>query len=156
MRELAPCSGCLRHVHVDDAACPFCLLPLVAASVLGRGESRWSRLQRVPSGLSRSALYALSSALLCQTACEGGQTSGAPAVSEPPTLVGATEVAPTAPLILQPTVTSATAPEREGCASEDCMMQALYGAPPFKRERRKGAKPSKCGCDPQDPMCDCY
>lgn len=59
MTDLRPCSGCRRHVALDERVCPFCEAPLAAVSpkdpLLGR--------------MSRAAVFA--GAALASTACGG-------------------------------------------------------------------------------------
>ena len=59
MTDLRPCSGCRRHVSIDERVCPFCETTLTAASphqpMFGR--------------LSRAAVFA--GAALASTACGG-------------------------------------------------------------------------------------
>ncbi|MGE0784832.1 MAG: hypothetical protein AB7S26_04015 [Sandaracinaceae bacterium] len=47
---LSPCPGCARHVHIDEASCPFCSSPL-AASRLAPPSARALRT------LGRAALF---------------------------------------------------------------------------------------------------
>ena len=61
MTDLRPCSGCRRHVSIDERVCPFCEATLTAASPQ----------QPLFGRLSRAAVFA--GAAIASTAACGGK-----------------------------------------------------------------------------------
>ena len=85
MSDLQPCTGCKRHIRIDESACPFCSVAL--------GEDFRARAT-VPNGalrrpLTRAALlFASATAIAACTSgtgtTSGGYSSGEPAYGGPP------------------------------------------------------------------------
>ncbi|MCZ7684002.1 MAG: hypothetical protein M5U28_36620 [Sandaracinaceae bacterium] len=81
MSELAPCTGCGRHVRLDDPACPFC----------GGTARQRARPPRVARSVTRAAIFYLGATL---AGCDGStepepeesivQPYGAPPDPQPP------------------------------------------------------------------------
>lgn len=78
MTRLVPCSGCQRHVRLDEAACPFCGGSIDTAKARPEGVTG--------AGLSRAAALALGTALAAACSTPGGQPNdpGAALYGGPP------------------------------------------------------------------------
>jgi hypothetical protein len=110
MTDLRPCSGCRRHVAIDERVCPFCSTELAA------GSPRAPLLGRA----SRAAVFA--GAALATTAC-GGKKAQPQNVDTQQTVQQ--DAGTTAP--------DNTTPDTTTKEPEKAPIPMPYGAPPARR-----------------------
>lgn len=123
MSELALCSACNRHVHVEESQCPFCGAGLTSRESLPRAEGN------VGVRLSRRALLAVAGASL--TACSTTSQSNSPQVRSQDQSPAAVYGAPPSPPAAYPGPDSpaASSPDSGVNAVDATAVQAIYGAP---------------------------
>jgi len=96
MADLRPCTGCLRHVRIDETRCPFCEAALPAAAPVPMiSEARIGRAARMALG-----------AAMATASLTGCTRSGSDADTTTPTPIAAES----SKALSQPTTTAAPPP----------------------------------------------